>query len=241
MGKALTIAIWGCNGCGKTTLAVNLTTFLAKRQKIVGLISASTYNELGTYFDTIIPEEKGIKAIKTHPTEEIKMFYVPAGRDTSAYFLGPATDSVIADNVELDVATGRRIVEESKELFDILIIDCAPSILDAISSEAVARCDSLVIPINANMAYEQWFKCNARDFECLGPRCKFVENMVNSECNIQQLYKMMNVVPCTSLQYIEAAPALFQKGAPLYAGLGRTSKIYEAGLCKLWDCINSQN
>ena len=63
--NAKIITVWGANGSGKTTVAVNLAAALADRDMMVGIISSKlTYGELQSVFGKRIEPEKGIyKAI----------------------------------------------------------------------------------------------------------------------------------------------------------------------------------
>lgn len=236
---ARTVAVWGRNGCGATTTAVNLALYISKKQKMVALISARDYDELSAYFNIVTPTDKGIKAAKEHSTEHIRNYYVETGNNSNVYLLGPATGSDSLENSGLDKAAGRRIFQESKDVFDYVIIDCSSHKENAITGEAVALADKVIVPVNPNITYGQWFQSNKRIFDNIRNKTLFVESMSNGECSMQTVFSLLgrDIRSTTALQYIPEAPLFFNQGKPLFLGLGRISKIYESGLAKLWEEI----
>ena len=120
-----TIAIWGKNNSGKTTLAINLAAYLAQNyNQLVGLISAADYPEIPAYLNLTFPANKGLNAAINAQTEHVKNFYVEAIKDSSFYLLSPASNCDSFELYGMDKASGHRIIQESKEVFDVVIIDC---------------------------------------------------------------------------------------------------------------------
>ena len=59
--NAKVIAVWGANGSGKTTTAVNLAFSLSQRNFTVGLISSNIYyGEMQMLCGCNIPDDRGI-------------------------------------------------------------------------------------------------------------------------------------------------------------------------------------
>lgn len=234
-----TIAIWGKNNSGKTTLAMNLAAYLAQSyNQLVGLISAADYAEIPAYLNLTFPVNKGLKAAIDAQTEHIKNFYVEAIKDSSCYLLSPAINCDSFELYGMDKAAGLRIIQESKEVFDVVIIDCCNTKGNAITGKALALSDAVVIPVNDDLAYPQWYQSNARLFDVMKIRTLFVESKVNGYANPQSIFKAMGVSPVSTLQYIRNAPAITNEGGFLFKG-GREQKIYESGLNTLWEAIRS--
>ena len=234
---AKTICVWGKNGCGKTALAFNLAAWLAQNKNLVGYVSAEDYAEIPTYLGVSVPSTKGLKAAKDAPTEHIKNFYFEPIRDFGLFVLSPAPDCDSFDLAGFDKAFGRRVIQESKEVFDILIIDCTTHKENAITGEALALSDAVVIPVNDDITYPQWYQSNSRIFDAIKVRTYFVESMTNGYANIQAIFKAMNAKSVASIQYNRNAPALINEGSFLYRG-GKEQKLYEYGLSSVWSAIS---
>lgn len=59
--NAKVIAVWGANGSGKTTTAVNLAFSLSQRNFTVGLISSNIYyGEMQMLCGCNVPDDRGI-------------------------------------------------------------------------------------------------------------------------------------------------------------------------------------
>lgn len=235
---AKTICIWGRNGCGKTVLALNLAAWLAQNQMLVGLISAGDFAEIPAYLGLSFPVDKGMKAAKDMPTEHIKNFYVEALRDNSLYLLSPPPDCDSFDMCGFDKAFGRRVIQESKETFDVVVVDCTTNKENAITGEAIAFSDAVIVPVDDNIAYPEWYHSNLRIFDNIKVKTYFVESKYNGYTNIQSLLKSMGVEAITSMQYIKSAPGSTNEGTFIYKG-GREQKIYEQALNTIWGAITS--
>ena len=69
--NAKIITVWGANGSGKTTVAVNLAVALAERDLMVGIISSKLiYGELQSVFGKRVENEKGIYTTSVFPGRE---------------------------------------------------------------------------------------------------------------------------------------------------------------------------
>ena len=233
---AKTIAIWGRNGCGKTTLAFNLAGWLAQNQMLVGLISAADFAEIPSFLGLTFPTNKGLKAAKDFPTEHIKEFYIGTMRDSSMYLLSPPPDGDSFDMCGFDKAFGRRIIQESKETFDVVIVDCTSYKENAITGEAIALSDAVIVPVDDNIAYPEWYHSNIRIFENIKVKTVFVESKYNGYTNMQSLLKSMGVNSTSSLQYIRTAPGDTNEGKFIFKG-GREQKIYERALNTIWEAV----
>ncbi|MCI9844008.1 MULTISPECIES: ParA family protein [Flavobacterium] len=148
MGKIIAIANQK-GGVGKTTTSVNLAASLGVLEKKVLLIDADPQAnatsglgidvesvELGTYQileHTATPKEAILKC--TAPNVDV----IPAHIDLVAIEI----ELVDKENREYML---KKALEEAKEEYDFIIIDCAPS-LGLLTLNALTAADSVVIPI----------------------------------------------------------------------------------------------
>ncbi|WPO79387.1 AAA family ATPase [Flavobacterium sp. KACC 22761] len=148
MGKIIAIANQK-GGVGKTTTSVNLAASLGVLEKKVLLIDADPQAnatsglgidvesvEVGTYQileHTVTPKEAILKC--TSPNVDV----IPAHIDLVAIEI----ELVDKENREYML---KKALEEAKQEYDYIIIDCAPS-LGLLTLNALTAADSVVIPI----------------------------------------------------------------------------------------------
>ena len=147
MGKIVSVANQK-GGVGKTTTAVNLSTLLAKKGKKILLIDTDPQGnatsglgieknvELSTY-DLLITEAKAKDVIQDTPIKNLD--------------ISPSNINLAGAEVQLVSMMSREQrmkekLEEVKDEYDYIIIDCPPS-LGLITLNAFTASDSVLIPV----------------------------------------------------------------------------------------------
>jgi chromosome partitioning protein len=149
MNKIITVANQK-GGVGKTTTVINLATSLTYYGKSVLVVDidpqANATSGLGIRIDTVsnkniyhvIIEEQKITDVII-PTSVDWLDLVPSHIDLT----GAEIELVSMLNREYRLKTA---VEEIKQLYDFILIDCPPS-LGLLTINALACCDSVLVPI----------------------------------------------------------------------------------------------
>lgn len=150
MGKIISV----CNqkgGVGKTTTAINLSSFLAYLGKKILLIDidpqANATSGLGIkHQDLLVNIYHSL--IDEHPLDKIIL-----GEADDRLHLAPAGNALAGANIELVSHQERefRLAEKLavvKDKYDYLIIDCPPS-LGLLTINGLAAADELLIPVQA--------------------------------------------------------------------------------------------
>ena len=135
-------------GVGKTTTSINISTILAKKGKKVLLIDADPQ---GNATSGIGIEKKTDKSIYDVIIEETKIEEVVLETQIKNLKICPSNINLAGAEVELVSMISREYrlkerLEENKENYDYIIIDCPPS-LGLITLNAFTASDSVLIPV----------------------------------------------------------------------------------------------
>jgi len=213
------IAVWGHQG--KTTFAVNLAYSIAryKPDKIITLLSSNlTYGDIQGYYGQHILQAHGLsKALEQGGEEHARKFLWKAGNEgvLSHIFLMSLPNMADALDLEppsLDMA--ERLIEElsSSEQTDYLLVDCATSIHNPISSCAIAGADVVLCLHRPGGASFQWYTAMN----------SFIAQLYLEEKLVHLLYAHDN--SCSAPQYFSELSLTITDEVPCV----RNSRQYEA-------------
>lgn len=136
-------------GVGKTTTAVNLSAFLAKKRKKVLMIdldpqgnatSGFGFDKMklkNTVYDLLVNDEEITNVIL--PTQVKNVDMCP----TNINLAGAEVELVSAISRETIL---KNAIDTVRDQYDYVIIDCAPS-LGLLTINALAACDGVIVPI----------------------------------------------------------------------------------------------
>lgn len=136
-------------GVGKTTTAVNLSAFLAKKHKKVLMVDLDPQGNAtsGFGFDKLELENTVYDLLVNE--EEIQNVIVPT--QVKNVDMCPTNINLAGAEVELVSAISRETILKNaidtvRDHYDYIIIDCAPS-LGLLTINALAACDGVIVPI----------------------------------------------------------------------------------------------
>lgn len=137
-------------GVGKTTTAVNLATGLAAVGKRVLLIDLDSQGNASTAF-SISPEERDPSMYEVMIDDSVKISETLKDSGIPGLFVSTAVVDLSACDVELATKISREFIlknklEEVKDQFEYVIIDCPPS-LGLLTVNALTASDYVIIPL----------------------------------------------------------------------------------------------
>ena len=140
--NAKIITVWGANGSGKTTVAVNLASAIAERNLMVGVISSKLYyGEIQGFFGKRVEADKGLYRAISNGSKTRNMFVET--NNPNLYFLSVQNGF---DGMLLTATTGDSIQELLKDAsirFDYIIIDGDEELNNPISSVGLTMSDTV--------------------------------------------------------------------------------------------------
>lgn len=136
-------------GVGKTTTAVNLSAFLAKKRKKVLMIDLDPQGNATSGFGFDKMELKNTVYDLLVNDEEITNVILPT--QVKNVDMCPTNINLAGAEVELVSAISRETILKNaidtvRDQYDYVIIDCAPS-LGLLTINALAACDGVIVPI----------------------------------------------------------------------------------------------
>ena len=141
-------------GVGKTTTAVNLSAFLAKKRKKVLVIDLDPQGNAtsgygfekssleNTVYDLLVNEEEIVNVIAPTSVKNVDMC------PTNINLAGAEVELVSAISRETIL---KRAIEPVLNQYDYIIIDCPPS-LGLLTINALTACEGVIVPIQGGLS-----------------------------------------------------------------------------------------
>lgn len=215
--NAKIITVWGANGSGKTTVAVNLAAALADRELMVGIISSKlTYGELQSVFGKRVEQDKGIYKAISNGCNTKNMF--EATNNPNLFILSPPN---VFDGMLLTVISGdtvRELVEDSTIRFDYIIIDGSEELNNPVSSIGLTMAYKVIRVYKVCAKDCIWHKAmeNLTDLLHLRNKTITVINGYDKSCDKMAFLNGLDTKPDFELPYVLNCQTLTNSGKLIY-------------------------
>lgn len=230
------ITVWGKDNSGKTTFAVNLGCALAKRDKLVGLISSNLiYGDLQVYFGQNITTEKGLFHAINDDNPNVGEKFLEAEESRNLFFLsipnhytGLLCDSISLQNVD-------RLISASSLLFDILIIDGSGDLTNPISGVGLWMAEKVYTLYKPSASAPMWQKGVedfVRELHVADKQINIVQSP-NGEFDDKVFKGLLDIPLKYELPFVKCAGELENAGTPIYLYNDRACKRYSTVLNKI--------
>lgn len=211
--NAKVIAIWGSNGSGKSTTAVNLAFSLSQRNFTVGLISSNVYyGEVQMLCGCNVPDDKG--TYHALMSGETKNMFVQAGK-TSVFVLSVPDKFDAMQLTTISAKSVKDMFEDASMRFDYLIIDGSVEFNNPISSIGMTEADKLLVVHRPSVKDCLWHDSvrNVFDLLNLSHKTEHVLNCHDKSCELSVYKSSIDLTFNFELGYVEKAN--------IYANTGR--------------------
>lgn len=171
--NAKIITVWGVNGSGKTTTAVNLAMAIAERGFMVGIISSKLYyGELQGLFGKRVEADKGtycaiLKGCNTKnkfaETENPNLFFLSVHNSFDGMLLTAISGETI-----------KELIDDAVIRFDYIIIDGNEELNNPVSSIGLTMADKIINVHRASVKDCIWFSAMSHMIGLLHLAIKYI-------------------------------------------------------------------
>lgn len=229
--SAKIITVWGANGSGKTTVAVNLAAAIAERNFMVGIISSKLYyGELQSIFGKRVEQDKGIYKAIANGCSTKNMF--EATHNANLFFLSlpSAYDGMLLSAVSGD--TIRELIEDAVLRFDYIIIDGNEELNNPISSIGLTMSAKIIRVYRVSAKDCIWHQAMERMSELLNLKNKSITviNGYDKTCDKMTFLSSIGLKPEFELPFVPNCDTLTNSGKLIYnskVGNGQYKKIMQ--------------
>ena len=221
--NAKIITVWGVNGSGKTTTAVNLALALAERNLMVAVISSKLYyGELQILFGKRTEGDKGLYRAIANGCTTRNMFVETD--NPNLYFLSVENEF---DGMLLSAISGdtiKELLNDASIRFDYLIIDGSEELNNPISSIGLTMADKVIAVHRASVKDCVWFSSmrSVVGLLRLSDKTVHILNAYDKTCDKVAYMNGLNLKFDFDLPYVENAKVLENSGKPIYTSRNGT-------------------
>lgn len=212
------ITVWGSNGSGKTSVAVNLGVALAERNFMVGIISSKLYyGDLQSFFGKRLENDKGIyKAISNGCNT--KNMFESAISGANLFFLSVPNgfDAMLLTSISGD--TAKDLIEDAMMRFDYIIIDGNEELNNPISSIGLTMSNKIIITHSVSTKDCIWQNSMENTMQLLNLSDKIIHvlNAYDKTCDKMVYMNSIGVKLNFELPYVSNGKILTNSGKPYY-------------------------
>lgn len=229
-------AVWGSQNSGKTTLACNMAVMLANSGYMTCLLSANDHGEFQSFFGTAIPKGKGMysaissgRSVRESLTEARQnLCILEADTGGDAYDLTNVTSEQV-----------HAIIDELRDQFSFVIIDCTASKDWVFTGVGVLDADKVVCCIPHRVSAATWHIANKQLLEAFASKTIYVDNNTREGgCNMDQLLEGIDLPECAvRIPCVDSAYRYENRSKPLVLQSGRMEKRYRMQVLKLMNIL----
>ena len=203
--NAKVIAVWGANGSGKTTTAVNLAFSLSQRNFTVGLISSNIY--YGEIYHALMGGET-------------KNMLVQAGK-TSVFVLSVPDKFDAMQLTTVSAKSVKDMLDDANMRFDYLVIDGNTDLNNPISSIGMTEADKLLVVHRPSVKDCLWHDSMRNVFDLLNLSYKtaHILNAHDKSCDLSAYKSSIGLTFDFELGYVE--------NANIYANTGQAIVFHD--------------
>lgn len=229
--NAKIITVWGVNGSGKTTTAVNLAMAIAERGFMVGIISSKLYyGELQGLFGKRVEADKGtycaiLKGCNTKnkfaETENPNLFFLSVHNSFDGMLLTAISGETI-----------KELIDDAVIRFDYIIIDGNEELNNPISSIGLTMADKIINVHRASVKDCIWFSAMSHMIGLLHLSDKTIHilNAYDKTCDKAAYINSLGLKFDFELPFVDNARILENSGKVIYSsrnGTGVYKKIIQ--------------